>query len=74
VEKSHFKTHLEIIRTEVILQEIYIKDVVKIFLIEYRLNTDYLNIVLIIISKIIQSNTNFYEKVYEFLKNKLLLL
>jgi len=39
-------------RTEPMLQEIYINDVVKIFLIDYRLNPEYLNIVLIIIRKI----------------------
>jgi hypothetical protein len=54
------------------LQEIYINDVVKIFLIDYRLNPEYLNIVLIIIRKIMQGNTDFYEKLYTFLKNKLL--
>ncbi len=59
-------------RTEVRLQEIYINDVVKIFLIDYRLNPDYLNIVLIIIRKIMQENTNFYEKLHTFLKHKLL--
>ena len=59
-------------RTEAMLQEIYINDVVKIFLIDYRLNPDYLNIVLIIIRKIMQGNTDFYEKLYTFLKNKLL--
>ena len=59
-------------RTEQMLQEIYINDVVKIFLIDYRLNPEYLNIVLIIIRKIMQGNTDFYEKLYTFLKNKLL--
>lgn len=59
-------------RTEPMLQEIYINDVVKIFLIDYRLNPEYLNIVLIIIRKIMQGNTDFYEKLYTFLKNKLL--
>ncbi len=53
------------------LQEIYINDVVKIFLIDYRLNPDYLNIVLIIIRKIMLGNTDFYEKIYTFLKNKM---
>ncbi len=59
-------------RTELILQEIYINDVVKIFLIDYGLNPEYLNIVLIIILKMMQGNTDFYEKLYTFLKNKLL--
>ncbi len=72
VEKSRFKAHLDHMRTEPMLQEIYINDVVKIFLIDYRLNPDYLNIVLIIIRKIMQGNTDFYEKLYTFLKNKLL--
>ncbi len=53
------------------LQEIYINDVVKIFLIDYRLNPDYLNIILIIIRKIMLGNTDFYEKIYTFLKNKM---
>ena len=48
----------------------YINDAVKIFLIDYRLNPDYLNIVLIIIRKIMPGNTDFYEKLYAFLKNK----
>jgi hypothetical protein len=72
IEKSRFRAHLDHMRTEAMLQEIYINDVVKIFLIDYRLNPDYLNIVLIIIRKIMQGNTDFYEKLYTFLKNKLL--
>ena len=59
-------------RTEFMLQEIYINDVVKLFLIDNRLNAEYLNIVLIIIRKIMEGNTDFYEKLYTFLKNKLL--
>lgn len=72
IEKSRFKAHLDHMRTEQMLQEIYINDIVKIFLIDYRLNPDYLNIVLIIIRKIMLGNTDFYEKIYTFLKNKLL--
>ena len=56
------------------LQEIYINDVVKIFLIDYRLNPDYLNIVLIIIRKIMLGHTDFYAKIYTFLKNKMVFL
>ena len=71
IEKSLFRAHFEHLRTDALLQEIYINDVVKVFLIDYRLNADYLNIVLIIIRKIMQGNTDFYEKIYTFLKNKL---
>ena len=73
VEKSHFKAHLDHMRTEAKLQEIYINDAVKIFLIDYCLNPDYHNIVLIIIREIMEGNTDFYEKLYTFLKNKFLL-
>jgi len=72
IEKSRFKAHLNHMRTEPMLQEIYINDVVKIFLIDYRLKSDYLNIILIIIRKIMQGNNDFYEKLYTFLKNKVL--
>jgi hypothetical protein len=52
IEKSNFRTHLGHMRTEAMLQEIYINDVVKIFLIDYRLNPEYFNIFLNIIRKI----------------------
>ncbi len=71
-EKSRFRAHLNQMSTEELLQEIYINDVVKIFLIDYRLNPDYLNIILILNRKIMEGNTDFYEKLYTFLKNKFL--
>ena len=53
------------------MQEVYIQDIVKIFLIENLLKPQYLAIVMTIMKKIMNNpNNSFYEKLYIFMKNQ----
>ena len=53
------------------MQEVYIQDIVKIFLIENLLKPKYLTIVMTIMKKIMNNpNNSFYEKLYIFMKNQ----
>jgi hypothetical protein len=53
------------------VQEVYIQDIVKIFLIENLLKPKYLTIVMTIMKKIMNNpNNSFYEKLYIFMKNQ----
>jgi hypothetical protein len=53
------------------VQEVYIQDIVKIFLIENLLKPQYLTIVMTIMKKIMNNpNNSFYEKLYIFMKNQ----
>ena len=53
------------------MQEVYIQDIVKIFLIENLLKPQYLTIVMTIMKKIMNNpNNSFYEKLYIFMKNQ----
>jgi len=53
------------------VQEVYLNDIVKIFLIENLLNPEYLSIILEIIKKIMKhGNDTFQDKIYTFMMNQ----
>ena len=68
--KSGFSELIEDIINDKYVQEVYVQDIVKIFLIENLLKPEYIKIVMIIMKKIMNNpNNSFYEKLYIFMKH-----
>lgn len=69
IAKTKFGDLIDEIINDKNVQEVYIQDIVKIFLIENLLKPEYLTIVMTIMKKIMNNpNNSFYEKLYIFMK------